>query len=140
MRVSAGFLVMGLCGNTRIQSFPLRLRWREMATRAASICAPVIEPRVRDCRPNSPKAIVLPRLALPALLPFCILRYLERAGARVAMAGKTVGDRGSGVEDFDSVGHVGVFFADPALDADLAVKGVGLREPVVDVLPEGVQR
>src|SRR5882672_6216301 len=82
MRTSAGFFVTGLCGNTRIQSLPLRLRWREMVTRAASICWPVIGPRVSDCRPNSPNASVLPRLALPAREPFIDLRYLVRAGAR----------------------------------------------------------
>src|ERR1035437_1268868 len=82
MRVSAGFLVTGLCGNTRIQSLPLRLRWREMVTRAASICWPVMGPRVSDCRPKSPKESVLPRLALPAREPFCDLRYLVRAGER----------------------------------------------------------
>ena len=42
MRTSAGFFVTGLWGNTRIQSFPLRLRWREMVTRAALICWPVM--------------------------------------------------------------------------------------------------
>src|SRR5471032_2755739 len=82
MRTSAGFLVTGLWGKTRIQSLPLRLRWREIVTRAASICWPVIGPRVRDCRPYSPNASVLPRLAFPAREPFCTLRYLVRAGAR----------------------------------------------------------
>src|ERR1043165_6972902 len=82
MRVSAGFLVIGLCGKTRIQSLPLRFKWREMVTRAASICWPVIGPRLRDCRPKSPKASVLPRLALPAREPFIDLRNLVRAGAR----------------------------------------------------------
>src|SRR5216110_1898069 len=85
MRTSAGFFVTGLCGNTRIQSLPLRFRWREMVTRAASICWPVIGPRVSDCRPNSPKASVLPRLALPAREPFMDLRYLVRAGEIAAM-------------------------------------------------------
>src|SRR3954463_13597275 len=85
MRTSAGFLLIGLCGDTRIQSFPLRLRWREIVTRAASICWPVIGPRESDCRPNSPKASVLPRLALPAREPFCDLRYLVRAGEIAAM-------------------------------------------------------
>src|SRR3954468_17712293 len=85
MRTSWGFFVTGLCGNTRIQSLPLRLRWREMVTRAASICWPVIGPRVSDCRPNSPNASVLPRLALRAREPFCDLRYLVRAGEMAAM-------------------------------------------------------
>src|SRR5512134_644261 len=86
MRTSAGFLVTGLWGKTRIQSLPLRLRWRAMVTRAASICWPVMGPRESDWRPNSPKASVLPRLALPAREPFIDLRYLVRAGARAMVA------------------------------------------------------
>src|SRR5947209_5451531 len=35
---------------------------------------------------------------------------------------------------------VGFFFADPALDADLAINGQRLGETVVDILTEGVQR
>src|SRR5437764_1288380 len=85
MRTSAGFLVTGLCGKMRIQSLPLRFKWRAMVTRAASICWPVMGPRDRDCRPNSPKASVLPRLALPAREPFIDLRYLVREGARADM-------------------------------------------------------
>src|SRR5688500_17983469 len=85
MRPSAGFLVTGLCGKMRIQRFPLRFRWREIVTRAASICWPVIGPRVSDCRPNSAKARVLPRLAFPAREPFIDLRYLVRAGEIAAM-------------------------------------------------------
>src|SRR3954463_2559878 len=85
MRTSWGFFVTGFCGDRGIQSFPLRFRWREMVTRAASICWPVIGPRVSDCRPNSPNARVLPRLALPAREPFCDLRYLVRAGEMAAM-------------------------------------------------------
>ena len=42
IRVSAGFFVTGLWGKTLIQTFPLRLRWRVMATRAASICEEVM--------------------------------------------------------------------------------------------------
>src|SRR5690606_24563551 len=33
-----------------------------------------------------------------------------------------------------------LLFADPALDADLAVNGVGFREAVIDVFAKGVQR
>src|SRR3954470_3872450 len=35
---------------------------------------------------------------------------------------------------------VGLFFADPALDADLAVHGQGFREAVIDIFTQGVQR
>src|SRR3954468_14842979 len=94
MRTSAGFLVTGLWGNTRIQSLPLRLRWRAMVTRAASICWPVIGPRESDCRPNSPNARVLPRLALPAREPFIDLRYLVREGA--SAMGAVGGQRDAG--------------------------------------------
>src|SRR5690606_11288565 len=43
LRVSCGFLVIGLSGNTRIQILPPRLMNRVMATRAASICRAVIQ-------------------------------------------------------------------------------------------------
>jgi hypothetical protein len=42
MRVSCGFLVIGLSGNTRTQILPPRLMKRVIATRAASICRSVI--------------------------------------------------------------------------------------------------
>ena len=43
MRVSWGFLVMGLSGNTRTHTLPPRLTKRVIATRAASICRAVIQ-------------------------------------------------------------------------------------------------
>ena len=43
MRVSCGFLVIGLSGKTRIQILPPRLMKRVIATRAASICRAVIQ-------------------------------------------------------------------------------------------------
>src|SRR5688572_3460248 len=137
MRTSAGFLVTGLWGNTRIQSLPLRFRWRAMVTRAASICWPVIGPRERDWRPNSPKAIVLPRLALPAREPFIDLRYLVRAGAR-AMGRCPAFLRQAGIVSEGLVGFV--FFADPALHTDLAPDGLGFGKAVIDILTQGVQR
>src|SRR3954462_14651098 len=115
MRTSAGFFVTGFCGDTRIQSFPLRFKGREMVTRAASICWPVIGPRESDCRPNSPKASVLPRLALPAREPFIDLRYLVREGARAMGAGG--GKRYAWCRVNSLVGFV--FFADPAFHTDL---------------------
>src|SRR5439155_776919 len=49
IRVSAGFFVTGLSGNTRIQTLPPRLRLRVRATRAASIWRLVTQPaRARD--------------------------------------------------------------------------------------------
>ena len=56
IRVSAGFLVMGLSGNRRIHTLPPRLMKRVMATRAASICRSVIQPQRMAFSPKSPKA------------------------------------------------------------------------------------
>src|SRR6185295_5474442 len=56
MRVSAGFFVTGLSGNTRIHTLPPRLR------------------------PYAPKDSVEPRYALPRMLPRWALRYLTRLG------------------------------------------------------------
>ena len=55
IRVSAGFLVKGLSGKTLIQTFPPRLIFRVMATRAASIWRLVIQPRSSAFSPYSPK-------------------------------------------------------------------------------------
>src|SRR5581483_4299319 len=60
IRVSAGFLVTGLSGNTLIQTLPPRLIFRVIATRAASIWRLVIQPRSSALRPYSPKATVVP--------------------------------------------------------------------------------
>ena len=51
MRVSAGFFVAGLSGNTRIQIFPPRLTERVIARRAASICRAVIQAGSSVARP-----------------------------------------------------------------------------------------
>src|SRR5262245_55192599 len=51
MRVSCGFLVMGLSGNTRIQTLPPRLMPRVSATRAASICRSVSQHGSSDISP-----------------------------------------------------------------------------------------
>src|ERR1019366_4342692 len=53
IRVSAGFLVIGLSGNKRIHTLPPRLMERVMATRAASICRDVIHAHSMAFRPNS---------------------------------------------------------------------------------------
>ncbi len=71
---------MGLSGKMRIQILPPRFTWRVMAIRAASICREVIHPGWVVIRPNSPKARFEPRYAFPGIRPFCILRYLVRAG------------------------------------------------------------
>src|SRR5688572_23410272 len=51
MRVSCGFLVMGLSGNMRIQTRPVRLMKRVMAMRPASISRSVTQPGSRAFRP-----------------------------------------------------------------------------------------
>src|SRR3989442_11104847 len=54
MRVSAGFLVIGLSGKTRTQTRPPRLTCRGMAILAASSCRFVIQPGSSAFRPYSP--------------------------------------------------------------------------------------
>src|SRR5690348_1465148 len=80
MRVSAGFLVNGLSGNTRIQSFPPRLMKRVIATRAASICRSVIHAGSSAFKPYSPNASAEPRHALPLRRPRCCFRYFTFFG------------------------------------------------------------
>src|SRR3954452_17821017 len=80
IRVSAGFLVIGLSGNNRIQTLPPRLIERVMATRAASICRLVIHATSSALSPNSPKAMDDPRQALPARRPRCCFLYLTFFG------------------------------------------------------------
>src|SRR5271157_2617057 len=71
IRVSAGFLVIGLSGNNRTHTLPPRLMERVMATRAASICRSVTHPHSMALSPNSPNEIDEPRHALPAMRPRC---------------------------------------------------------------------
>src|SRR3954454_15033816 len=51
MRVSCGFFVIGLSGNTRVQILPPRAMKRVMATRAASICRSVSQQGSSAFRP-----------------------------------------------------------------------------------------
>src|SRR2546426_507859 len=82
MRVSKGFLVKDFCGKTRIHILPWRFILRAIATRAASICLVSSQQRSSACKPYSPKATVWPRVARPARLPRCILRYFTLSGIR----------------------------------------------------------
>jgi hypothetical protein len=86
IRVSAGFLVIGLSGNSRIQSLPPRFMQRVIATRAASICRLVTQPASSACRPKWPNARVWPRVATPRMRPFICLRNLTRLGASIRHA------------------------------------------------------
>src|SRR5512145_801736 len=127
MRVSAGFLVTGLSGNTRIHTLPPRLRLRVSATRAASIWRLVTHPGSSAFRPYSPKASVDPRWALPRMFPRWALRYLTRLG--ISMTSPS-GLRRRGAK------HLA--FEDPDLHADRPVRRVGGGQPVVDVGPDRV--
>src|SRR3989442_12968746 len=129
MRVSAGFLVTGLSGNTRIHTLPPRLRLRVSATRAASIWRFVTHPGSRALSPKSPKDRVDPRWALPRIRPRWVLRYFTRLGISM---GRVLCLRGS----------LRQYFAleDPHLHADGAVRGVGGGLPKIDVGPDRVQR
>src|SRR5438552_2363820 len=129
MRVSAGFFVTGLSGNTRIHTLPPRLRQRVSATRAASIWRLVTQPGSSALRPYSPKARVAPRWALPRMLPRWALRYLTRLGISM---GRPLRLRRGGAQ------HLAL--EDPHLHADGAVRRVGGGEAVVDVGPQRVER
>src|SRR3984957_3113402 len=83
MRVSAGFLVIGLSGNKRIHTLPPRLIKRVIAIRAASIWRDVIQPHSMHLSAYSPNAIDEPRQALPFIRPRCTLRYLTFLGINI---------------------------------------------------------
>src|SRR4029079_504094 len=65
IRVSCGFFVIGLSGNTRTQILPPRLMNRVIATRAASICRSVSQHGSSALSPSVPKETSdpLPRLS-----------------------------------------------------------------------------
>src|SRR5580698_943300 len=85
IRVSAGFLVIGLSGNKRIHTLPPRLMERVMATRAASICRSVIQAHSSAFKPKSPKEMDDPRQALPHMRPRCCFLYLTFFGIIMAV-------------------------------------------------------
>src|SRR5678815_5565280 len=122
IRVSAGFLVTGLSGNTRIHTLPPRLRLRVSATRAASIWRLVTQPGSSAFSPYSPKASVEPRWAMPRIRPRWALRYFTRLGISIATF---LCFRGGGRAQ-----HLAL--EDPHLHADGSVRGVGGGLPVVD--------
>src|SRR6187551_2178176 len=80
MRVSSGLPETGLCGKMRMNRRPSRRRKCDAATRPASICRAVIQAALVVCNPNSPNATVLPRVALPFILPRWLLRNFTRLG------------------------------------------------------------
>src|ERR1700709_1748055 len=67
-----------------IQTLPPRLILRVIATRAASICRLVIQPRSTAFSPYSPKATLLPPLVSPRMRPRNCLRCLTRFGINIS--------------------------------------------------------
>src|SRR5512138_1624962 len=133
MRVSCGFLVIGLSGNMRIQMRPFRLMKRVIAMRPASISRAVTQPHSVALRPKSPKARCPPVQALPLMRPRCCFLNLTFFGINMANCPRS-GDparlrRGLGLAPVD-----------PGLDPDLTERGVGLVEAEVEVGAQGVQR
>ncbi|SVD69852.1 uncharacterized protein METZ01_LOCUS422706, partial [marine metagenome] len=82
--VSAGFLVIGLSGNTRIHIFPVRLIDLLMATRAASIWRLVIQPGSNDLSPYSPKETIAPPLVWPRMRPRDCFRHRTFLGINIS--------------------------------------------------------
>src|SRR5215207_8816159 len=85
MRVSAGFWVTGLSGNTLIHTLPPRLMWRVMALRAASIFRAVTHPGSSAWIPYSPKLTSLPPLATPVMRPRWCLRCATLRGISMSL-------------------------------------------------------
>src|SRR3954453_4670874 len=137
IRVSSGFFVTGLSGNTRIQIFPPRLMWRVMAIRPASIWRAVTQPASSACSPKSPNEIFWPRVASPRRRPRCcflnftffgiiMMRFLLVPQSLLRTAARA------------GLGHLTL--VDPHLHADRAVGRVGRGHTVVDVRLQRVQR
>src|SRR5262245_39122612 len=140
MRVSAGFFVIGLSGNTRIQILPPRFTWRVIAMRAASIWRAVSLQRSSAWSPYSPNATVLPLFAFPRMRPFCILRCLTFFGWSIARLPHHVVRRALREGALAQLLVRDVALEDPALHADHAVRRLRLGEAVVDVRAQRVQR
>src|SRR5581483_471065 len=169
MRTSAGFLVTGTSGKTRIQTRPARFMARVMARRAASIWRAVRRSGSMALRPNEPKLSNVPPLALPWMRPLKALRYFVRAGCSMggvllpsglgrfalALAGPAVAAAIAAVAapsaaallrlDGSLLGRHRVVlhdlpFEDPHLHADHAVGGLRQAVAEVDVGTQRVQR
>src|SRR5262245_64284380 len=125
MRVSAGMAVTDLLGNTRMYSRPSPRTECAAVMRPASMASALSQPPSRACSPYSPNVTRLPRVALPFTLPRWLFRYFTRLGM-------------SGIGRLLGVQVVPV--VDPHLDADVALGGLGLGEPVLDLGPQGRKR
>ena len=76
IRTSIGFAVIGIDGNTRIQSFPFRFSFLTIACRAASIWRDEIVPDFAAFSPMFPNFSLLERKSSFDSFPFCIFLYL----------------------------------------------------------------
>src|SRR5580698_25915 len=149
IRVSAGFFVTGLSGNTRIQILPPRFTKRVIATRLASICRSVIHPGSRTFNPKSPKDNVEPRHALPVMRPRCCLRYFTFFGINIEISSQ-LSALGSQLNlflesanrrlPFALLGREKFSLVDPALHANHTVGGSRFGETIVNVGAQRVQR
>src|SRR5437899_1967735 len=100
------------------------MKWLAV-TRPASIASADNQPPSSDCRPNSPNATKLPRVALPLTFP----RWFFRNFTLLGICGIAV----------PFVVQV-IAVVDPYLDADMALRRLGLDEPVIDLGPQGRKR
>src|SRR4051794_11420620 len=83
-----------------------------------------MRPGSSACKPNSPKATKLPRVALPLTRPFWLFRYLTRLGIMA------IGE---------ALRLQIVALVDPDFNADVALVRLGLGEAVIDPGPQGAQ-
>src|SRR5438034_7908082 len=100
------------------------MKWLAV-TRPASIASALSQPPSSDCRPNSPNATKLPRVALPLTFP----RWFFRNFTLLGICGIAV----------PFVVQV-VAVVDPHLDADMALRRLGLDEAVIDLGPQRRKR
>src|SRR3990167_5428412 len=84
--VSAGFLVIGLSGKTRIHNCPVLLIFLLIAIRAASICWAVILPQPTAFRAYSPKEKPDPRYAAPVKRPLNIFLCFTFFGLNICIS------------------------------------------------------
>src|ERR1700679_1966333 len=102
--------------------------------------------------PYSPNERVEPRHALPRILPFCCLRNLTFFGINIAKSSKnaqsklafknclSLKHRGSDQSRLTPLLLVDISAVDPGLHADNSIRGVRLRETIVDIRAQRVQR
>src|SRR5579863_9582020 len=136
MRVSAGFFVTGLSGKIRIHTLPPRFTKRVIAIRPASICRSVIHAGSSVFKPKSPNSSDDPRQALPRMRPRCCLRYFTFFG--INMISVPLDPRRS--RPLWLFARQNLAFVDPALHSDNSVGRVRLRESVINIGAQRVQR